>query len=402
VRLRHEVESARWDDGERRWHVQAAGSELRARVLVVATGPLSEPHVPHLPGLDRFEGVAFHSADWDHDVDLTGRSVAAIGTGASAIQYVPRIQPLAERLLVFQRSAPWVVPRKDRAIRPRERELFRRLPHVQRLVRAGIWLRRETLLPPFVNPRVGPWYERGARKHMEDQVADPELRRKLTPDYAIGCKRVLISDDFYPALTQPNVELVTDRIAEIGESSVVTADGARHEVDTLIFGTGFRASEWPFAERVRGRGETRLSEAWHRGASAYLGTAVAGFPNMFLLYGPNTNLGHNSIVFMLEAQFAYLLDALTRMRADGLASVEVRADAQAAYNDELDERLRGSVWNSGGCQSWYLDESGRNSLMWPSTTLRFRARTRRFDPAAYVLEPTGGGDRAPVAAPAAA
>ncbi|HEX8122811.1 MAG TPA: NAD(P)/FAD-dependent oxidoreductase [Solirubrobacteraceae bacterium] len=390
VRTSAEVTETAWDDEAQQWRVVAGGEELRADVLVVSAGPLSEPSIPRLPGLESFSGATFHSAAWDHGHDLRGERVAVVGTGASAIQFVPRIQPEVDRLHLFMRTPPWIIPRGDRDITPAERRLFRAFPPAQRLMRGVVWATRESLVPGFMHPAAGRTLEMRARLHLFRQVRDPALRAKLTPSYQVGCKRVLVSDDFYPSLAQPNVELVADGIREVRERSIVSGDGTERPVDALIFGTGFLTTEWPFAHRVRGRGGELLADRWREGAKAYLGTTVAGFPNLFLLYGPNTNLGHSSIVYMLESQINYVMDALRVLGERGASSAELRPEAQERFDAEMQERLSGSVWNVGGCGSWYLDANGRNALMWPGTILRFRHRTRRFDPRPYVLRAETG------------
>jgi cation diffusion facilitator CzcD-associated flavoprotein CzcO len=389
------VLDAEWDDESGRWRLETAGGDLTADVLVSGTGALSEPSIPDLPGLDDFEGATFHSAQWDHDYDLEGKRVAVVGTGASAIQFVPRIQPEVGQMHLFQRTPPWVLPHNDRPITGGERRAYRRLPLLQRLMRNAIYWARETFVFNFRSPRVAKLPERIGRLHLRKQVPDPELRRKLTPDYTFGCKRALISNDYYPALSQPNVEVVTDGIAEVRAHSVVTADGTEREVDAIIFGTGFRVQDMPVIEHVRGRDGVSLGEAWRDSMQAYLGTTIAGFPNFFMLLGPNTGLGHTSVVYMVEAQIAYVMDALRAMDRQNWQAIEVREDAQRAYNERVQEGLRGTVWNDGGCASWYLDGHGRNTTLWPGFTFRFRGRTRRFDPAPYVARPAVSPESAP-------
>jgi cation diffusion facilitator CzcD-associated flavoprotein CzcO len=388
VRFGHEMLRATWHDDEARWLVETSGGSYTADVLISGSGALSDPSIPDIPGMDRFAGTVFHSARWRHDHDLAGKRVAAIGTGASAIQFVPQIQPQVAELKVFQRTPPWIIPRVDRAFRPLEKWLFAKVPAVQRLMRAGIYWGRESYVLGFTRDRrFMRIAERMARRHLDRQVADPGLRAKLTPTYTIGCKRILISNDYYPALTRPNVELVTTGIREITETAVVTDDGREHEVDTIIFGTGFHVTDMPIASRIRGRDGVLLADAWADGASAYVGTTVAGFPNLFIIVGPNTGLGHTSMVIMIEAQVAYIADALRQMDARRLAAVVVREDVQARYNDALQSQVRGTVWNSGGCKSWYLDARGRNTSLWPDFTWRFVNRTRAFDLASYDVRP---------------
>jgi cation diffusion facilitator CzcD-associated flavoprotein CzcO len=395
VRLGCAVERAEWDEEEAAWRIETTDGSFTAGVVIAAPGALSEPRIPELPGLQSFAGTMFHTAAWNHAHDLTGRKVAVVGTGASAIQTVPRIQPIAEHVTVFQRTPPWVVPHRDRPITGVERALYRRLPAAQRTVRSAVYLGRELLVTGMAyRPKLMKALQKAAEKHMAKQVPDPELRAKLTPDYVLGCKRILPSNEWYPAITQPNVELVPSAVTEVRPEGVVGADGVLHEVDTLIFATGFHVTDLPFAQFIRGRGGQGLHELWQGSPAAYRGAAVPGFPNLFWIVGPNTGLGHNSMVFMIEAQINYLLDALETMERSGASEVEVRRDAYEAYNAHLQSRLDGTVWNTGGCSSWYLDANGRNATIWPDFTFRFWEQTRRFDAPAYELRNgTGRGAR---------
>ena len=385
VRFHTRLESADWDEGESRWRLETSQGQITADVLVCGQGPLSEPKVPDVPGIDTFQGAVFHSAAWNHDHDLDGERVAVVGTGASAIQFVPAIQPRVGRLHVFQRTPPWVMPHPNRRMTRLERALYARLPLAQLAMRAGIYWARESFVLQFRHRRLRKLATRVALRQLERQVPDLQLRQKLTPSYEMGCKRILPTDEWYPALMQPNVEVVTEAIAEVRPHSVVAADGTEREVDTIIFGTGFHVTDIPIAGVVRGRNGRRLADAWGGSPAAYKGAAVAGFPNLFFLVGPNTGLGHNSIVFMIESQVNYVADALRTMRRQGARTVEVRAEAQAAYNDELEQMTRGTVWVSGGCASYYIDRNGRNSTLWPTFTWPFRERTREFDEGAYAL-----------------
>jgi cation diffusion facilitator CzcD-associated flavoprotein CzcO len=385
IRFQHELEGAAWDEDEQLWRLETSQGRMTADILIAGQGALSEPLVPDLPGLDRFEGTSFHSAQWDHGHDLGGERVAVIGTGASAIQFVPEIQPRVARLHVFQRTPPWVVPRPDRALTELERAVYRRLPPAQLAMRAGIYWARESLLLGFRHRAAGKLIERMALKHLHDQVRDPELRARLTPQYAIGCKRILPTDEWYPALAKQNVEVVTDGIHEIRERSIVTADGAERKVDTILFGTGFHVTDIPIAGAIRRRDGRTLAEVWNGSPEAYKGTSVAGYPNLFFLVGPNTGLGHSSIVFMIESQIGYVVDALRAMRRRSARTLEVLPSAQAAYNAEVQRMTRGTVWVAGGCSSYYIDRNGRNSTLWPTFTWPFRQRMRRFDEAAYSL-----------------
>ena len=398
IRYGHEVLAATWEDAAQRWRVETTKGTWTADVLVSGAGALSEPSVPPLPGLETFAGTAFHSAQWDHEHDLGGRDVAVVGTGASAIQIVPELQKQARRLVVFQRTPPWIVPRRDRPLRPWEHRLYSALPPAQRGVRALVWAVRELFLSPFLQPRAGGRNERLAQRHLAAQVRDPELRAKLTPSYRMGCKRVLLSNDYYPALQQPNVELVTERIREIRPHAIVTDDGVEHEVDTIVLATGFKVTELPISERIRGRDGRTLAETWRGSPKAHLGTTVAGFPNLFILLGPNTGLGHTSVVFMIEAQIEHVRAALKAMRRAGARTVEPRPEAQEAFVAAIDAKMQSTVWLAGGCSSWYVDKTGRVSTIWPDYTLPFKRRLAKFDPSEYVL---GGAPQQTPAAPAA-
>jgi cation diffusion facilitator CzcD-associated flavoprotein CzcO len=395
IRFGTDVSEARFDEAAATWHVRTAdGPTFSSRVLVTAMGALSKPNVPHLPGIERFSGPRFHSSQWDFGVDLRDKNVATIGTGASAIQFVPEIAQSARHVTVFQRTPPWIIPRPDGPVGPWQRRLRRFAPYAK-FVRAAIyWLLELRALGFVVNPNILKVEERVALRHLESQIADPELRAKVTPHYRLGCKRVLISDDYYPALQRPNVSLETSPIAEVRESSIVTSDGVEHPADVIVYGTGFRATDGVTPVRVYGRDGRELNETWRAGMEAYLGTNVAGFPNLFLIIGPNTGLGHNSMIYMMEAQYRYVLSALKTMRALGVRAVDVKPDAQSRYNARIQRKMRGTVWSTG-CRSWYLDANGKNTTLWPGFTFAFRRATRRFRPEAYTLLRLGKRDAAP-------
>ncbi|HXE43934.1 MAG TPA: NAD(P)/FAD-dependent oxidoreductase [Conexibacter sp.] len=386
IRTGTDVHRAAWDEHAQRWRIETSKGALTARVLVAGMGGLSEPSIPEIPGADSFKGPAFHTARWRHDVDLTGKRVAVIGTGASAVQAVPRIQPQVRRLTVFQRTPPWIMPHPGRPTRPRERALFGALPTLQKLVRGAVYWGRECYVLPFRFHRLSGIPERMARRHLEQQVADPVLREQLTPRYEIGCKRILMSDEYLPALQRPNAELVVEAIERITPAGVVTADGVEHQADVLVWGTGFHTTDLAFPEWLHGRDGRTLGDVWREhGMQALRGTTIAGFPNLFLLVGPNTFLGHNSMVFMIESQLAYAIDALRTLDERGAVACEPTPHAQAAFNARVQRRMRHTVWTNGGCASWYLDAHGRNTTLWPGSSWTFRRATRRFDPAEYEL-----------------
>ncbi|HEY8000539.1 MAG TPA: NAD(P)/FAD-dependent oxidoreductase [Solirubrobacterales bacterium] len=388
IRFGHEVTGAAWDDDARLWRLQTSEGELTASVLIGGMGGLTEPKAPEIEGLDRFAGKIFHSAEWDHDHDLGGERVAVIGTGASAVQFVPEIQPRVGSLHLFQRTPSWVMPDPDRATTAFERRLFGRVPITQRALRAALYLMHETTtLGTIVDQRLSKLFEQIARRHLRRQVRDPELRAKLTPDYTLGCKRITMSNTYYRALTQANAELVTEPIAEVRERSILTADGEQRELDTIILGTGFKVFDNPSFAQVTGRGGQTLADAWQGSPRAYLGTAVPGFPNLFFLVGPNSAGGYNSIIFTSEAHMNYVVNCLLEMDRGGIGAVEVRPEAYERFNRHTDRRLAGSVWNEGGCSSWYLDQTGRNGVWWPGFTWQLWQRTRRFDRGNYLAHP---------------
>ncbi|HLS79620.1 MAG TPA: NAD(P)/FAD-dependent oxidoreductase [Nocardia sp.] len=405
-----DVTGARWNAQTARWEISSNKGEFTADILVSAVGALCEPNLPDIKGINDFAGEIFHSARWNHEADLTGKRVAVIGTGASAIQIVPAIAGKVAHLDVYQRTAPWLLPRMDRPYTLPERLAFKHIPGVQKLSRAAIYAARETQVVGLAKfPALMQGFQLLSKAKLRMEIRDPELRRKATPDYRIGCKRMLISNDYYPALDRPNVDLITDGIAEIRPNSIVTKDGTEREIDALIVATGFHVTDSPTYETIVGKDGRTLSEVFDDiGQQGYKGSAIANFPNMFFLLGPNVGLGHTSMVYMIESQINYIADALATIDRRQLRTVEVRREAQDAYNRELQAKLSASVWNTGGCASWYLDKHGNNTTLWPDFTFRFRSLTKRFDVAAYdtttdaatETEATEGSAAEPVAVPA--
>ncbi|HZD01420.1 MAG TPA: NAD(P)/FAD-dependent oxidoreductase [Actinomycetes bacterium] len=387
LRLGHAVLSMAWDGHAQRWRIQTSRGMFTARVLISATGPLSEPSIPDLPGLPSFRGTVFHSARWRHDHDLEGRHVAVIGTGASAVQLIPAIAPQVGRLTVFQRTPAWVMPRRTRRITRAERVIYRNVPGAQRLVRTAIYWGREAMAIGFQHPPVNRAAQRIALRHLHRQVRDPELRAVLTPRYVLGCKRVLLANDYYPALERDNVAVAVEPIREVRPEGIVTAGGTKHPVDTIIFSTGFHVTDMPAMHLIRGRDGRTLAEAWTPTMRAHLGTTVAGFPNLFLLLGPNTGLGHTSVVLMVESQLHQITAALRHMRRAGLTAIEPTVQAQQSSSERVDAKMTGTVWMTGGCSSWYLDATGRNSTLWPGFATAFGLRLRRFRADDYTAVP---------------
>lgn len=389
IRFHSRMTAARWDDDARLWRLEINGAdELTCRVLIGGLGPLNRPAYPNVPGREDFAGTAFHSMHWDHGHDLRGERVAVIGTGASAIQFIPEVAKQAAQVDVFQRTAPWVLPKPDRPVRPRVRALFRHVPGLLSAYRAWIYARLEARVVTFDHPRLSVLGERLAKSYAARKIQDPELRAKVIPDYRMGCKRVLLSNNYLRTLAKDHVDVLTTPIDAITARGIRTADGTEHEYDTIIYGTGFKVTE-PYTEiDIRGRGGVSLAEKWTReGTQAHKGTAVDGFPNMFLLVGPNTGLGHNSIVYMIESQITYVLDALREMDARGARAVDVKPDALRAYNETLQRRLSTTVWQRGGCASYYQDADGVNRAIWPGHTYTFRRMVRHFDAPNYEMIP---------------
>ncbi|MFE6158559.1 flavin-containing monooxygenase [Streptomyces sp. NPDC056486] len=386
IRLNTEVKQMRWDADKLWWEVETGnGTTLTADVVVSATGPLSDPKLPDIPGLDTFEGEVFHSARWNHDYDLRGKRVAMIGTGASAIQIVPAIQREVGKLTLFQRTPPWVLPRMDRAISKAERWLHRQLPFTTQARRGILWGIRELQVQAFTKrPNELGAVEQIGKRNIARAVKDPALRAKLTPSYRIGCKRILLSNTYYPALAQPNVDVVASGLSEVRGNTVVASDGTETEVDAIIFGTGFHVTDMPIADRVVGPDGGTLMESWKDGMKSLRGATAAGFPNFMTVIGPNTGLGNSSMILMIEAQLNYLADYVRQLDVlGGRAALAVRNSAVHAWNDKVQERMKRTVWNTGGCNSWYLDENGVNTTIWPGTTTEFRNATRRVDLAEY-------------------
>jgi cation diffusion facilitator CzcD-associated flavoprotein CzcO len=386
LRLGRGVETAEFDEHRAVWNLTLSDGEvLQASAVVCAVGQLGRPVLPEIPGRDQFAGPSWHSARWNHDVDLAGRRVAVVGTGASAIQFVPEIAKVTSHVDVYQRTPPYVLPKPDRPYRDVEQTLFDRVPAVRKAERLRIFLYGELLTSGFVlSPKILAAPMAMWRRQLR-VISDPELRARCVPDYVMGCKRVVFSNDWYPALVRPDVELITDPIERIVSDGVVTADGTARPADVIIYGTGFQATQFLTPMQVSGRGGERLHEAWQGGAQAYLGITVSGFPNFFMLYGPNTNLGGNSILYMLEGQIGYVLGALQALQANRLAWLDVRPDVQEEFNAWVQSASRATVWETG-CHSWYTTD-GRNINNWPDHTFLYRRRVRRFDLSAYRVMP---------------
>ncbi|WP_418057966.1 flavin-containing monooxygenase [Pimelobacter simplex] len=386
------VLDARWDADAQRWIVRTEGPEgtheYAARTIVAGAGGLSEPRLPEIEGIDGFQGEIFHSARWDHDVDLAGKRIAVIGTGASAVQLVPELQKIAGHVDVYQRTPNWIIPRNEREFSALEKTVFAKVPGAQRALRSLVYTTLEARVPAFARfPQLMKAVEGQGKKNIAKGIKDPELRKKVTPDYRAGCKRILISNKWYPALDADNVDLVTDPIAKITGDAIVTADGVERPIDVLVVATGFYVTEPPIAQHITGRDGRTLADVWDgAGMAAYKGTTIHGFPNLFQIVGPNTALGHSSMIFIIESQVRYVVEAAKALRREGLASVEPTQAAQDAWTAQIRRKMKPTVWQTGGCASWYLDKFGNNTTLWPGQTFTFRQHLSKFDLDKYDVE----------------
>lgn len=382
VRCNHELIEATWDEASHRWLLETSQGNFSARVLVCGTGYLSEPKFPDIPGVDSFSGRIVHTALWDESIDVADKRVAVIGTGASTVQLVPTIQPLVNRLDVYQRSSGWIVPKPDKPYSGFTGWAMKKLPGFQPLLRKLAYYNSETHI----------WYmqrvsrmgipQREATKHLEKSVKDPELREKLRPEHVVGCKRYLFSDEYYPAIQKANVELITEGIESISPAGVVTGDGQERPADLIVFATGYRATKMQFAERVVGASGKTLSETWSDGQYAYLGVSVPDFPNFFILMGPNSTVAHTSATLMSEAQVNYVVDAVKNMKRHDISRFDVKPDVVDRFNAEVQEAIRKGIW-SAGCNSWYIDENGRNTAVWPFSIPNYKKRADSFKLSEY-------------------
>jgi cation diffusion facilitator CzcD-associated flavoprotein CzcO len=383
VQTGRDVVAARYDEGAATWTVRFAdGTEQTVDLLVSAVGQLSHPVLPAIPGVGTFEGTAFHSARWEHGIDLTGRRVAVVGTGASAIQFVPHVAAQAAAVTVFQRTPSYILPKPDQVFGPMYRRMLNHVPGVLRAERAGSWGLAEQFSRALDDDSaVGRAISAVARQHLKTKITDPVLRAKLTPDYPVGCKRILFANTYYPAIAEPHVELVTEAVTRVTPTGLVTTEGTAHDVDVIIYATGFDAQEFLESIDITGADGRKLADQWRHGARAYLGVHVPHFPNLFLSYGPNTNLGGGSIIYMLEAQARHMRRTVDRMVAGSFRTVEVTESAEEAYDREVQRRLGHSVW--AHCDSWYRHASGRITSNWPGSTRPYARRTRTLEPDAF-------------------
>ena len=387
VELQTNVERIEWDDAEKRWSVHTSKGIFYAQFVINASGPLSQPVIPPFPGLDRFQGKTFHTNNWDHSYDYRGKRVAIVGSGASAAQVIPAIAPEVERLHVFQRTPHWVLPRADRRFGPFQRWLLGVKP-AYKLLRWLLYWQFETRVIAFKysKPAIH-LVQRQALRFLKQQVPDPQLRARLTPDFTIGCKRVLLSSTYYPALTRPNVTLHSREqgIAEIDETGITTTDGQHIEVDLIVWSTGYDATDGVVSYPVTGRQGVQLKDVWSEYPRAYLGTSLPDFPNLFIVTGPNTGIGHTSALFIIEAQMNYILDCIHTLQSKGLRSIEVRPDAERTYTAMIHREMERTVWKSGGCHSWYQSKSGHVIAIFPGFSFSYYRLTRALKPADHIL-----------------
>lgn len=387
LKLNTTVVKAKWLDEEGIWEVTTdKDGTHHSRFLFACSGGLSQPMIPEFKNLNQFKGKVFHSANWDHSVDLTGKKVSIIGSAASAIQIVPAIVDQVGKLNLFQRTANWILPKDDKAYSNWEKLLFNLFPGLLNLSRESIYWQLEWRAIAFVYfPIILKWAQKIAEKYIHDSIKDPKLREIMTPKYTMGCKRILLSNDFYTAIQKPNARVIVDGIQEFTSNGILTNKNEEIESDVVVMATGFKVAEGMVPYQVFGKNGLELNQAWKDGPEAYLGTTLKGFPNLFMIVGPNTGLGHSSMVYMMEAQIHYALEAIKKLKSLNKKTLEVKSNIHDAYNREIQNKLANSVWNSGGCNSWYKNANGKNVTLWPGFTFEFRLRTNRFAPEDYVL-----------------
>jgi cation diffusion facilitator CzcD-associated flavoprotein CzcO len=388
IKLNTEVSQAIYNDSECMWEIRTNNDEkLKGQFLYLCTGLLNDPLFPDIKGLESFEGMTMHSSVWKHDFDFKNKNVAVIGSGASAIQFVPEIAPLVNNLYLFQRTPNWILPKPDRPFKSWEKKLLSSLPFIRRMYRELLYWEKETRIYGFVKyPFLLKIYSKASIKFMRKYVKDPELEKAMTPNYTMGCKRILLSNNWFEAVVRKNVKVITDGIDKITSQGIVPKNREELKIDAIIYATGFKASELLSRIHIVGSKGKNLNEIWKQnGVQAYKGTTVAGFPNMFILHGPNTSIGHTSAIHLLESQAQYTIDAFNYMKKNKIKSAELTEKAQNDFNEEIQKSMKGTVWQTGGCTSWYQDKKGRNPALWPGFTTKFRKLTSKFDYNNYIL-----------------
>ncbi len=385
VRVNHEALQAKWSDQDNCWIIHTNQGELRSQFAILACGPMHEPVLPAVEGIENFKGEIFHSSQWRHDIDLTGKRVAVIGTGASAIQFVPQIQPQVQQLTVFQRTAQWILPKSDMPLLAPVRAMFKLLPLTQQLMRGSVYGIFETINGGIQSPAAMTQFQKLAKWHLHHQIKDPQLRKKLTPDFIIGCKRILQSNNWYPALAQKNVDVIPSGLAQVKSNTLIAANGESCEVDVIILGTGFEIAEPPIANRVYNRYGQRMSDVWQGSPEGYMGTMVENCPNGFLMFGPNVAVSSSAFI-IIEAQLNYIIDALKQAVHMDIRSIEPNPNITRQFNEKVQAALQKTVWNKGGCQSYFIDRNGRNSTVWPWTTFKLREKMSQFNLSEYLID----------------
>lgn len=387
IKFNQEVVTTKYDEQALNWKLDLKdGTQIEAQFIVFASGPLHVAQIPKIKGIEKFKGKVFHSSHWDHDYNLNDKSVASIGTGGSAIQYIPEIAPKVKQLYVLQRTPAWVIPRDERAYNPLDKKLFNRFEWFRKLHRARLYWSNESRVVPIVKPQIMKYGQKLAEAFIKFQIKDKELAKKLTPDYVMGCKRILISNKYFPTFNRQNVDLVTDGIQELTENSIITKDGKERQIDCLIYGTGFITDPRIYLKSFAcyGAQGLELKEAWKEGAESYYGVTTKGFPNLFQLLGPNTVLGHNSVIFMIESQVNYILQLIQLVNKTQTQAIVVRENVQNQFNDAVQKKMQGTVWQSG-CVSWYQQDGGKNFALWPTYTWKYWLETRKINPSDYQL-----------------
>lgn len=384
VRFGYEMLESAWDPQAKHWVIKTNHGPIYAQFVIMAGGPMHEPVLPKIEGIKTFKGVSFHSAEWNHSFDLTGKKVAVIGAGASAIQFVPEIQPKVEKLVLFQRTPQWVLPKMDQSLPKLTHTLFKLIPMTQRLTRYGVYGIFESLNSSMHHPKLIEQIEKLAKWNIKLGVKDPVLREQLVPNFTIGCKRILQSNQWYPALAQPNVNVLPCGVKEIVGNTLIASDGTKHEVDAIIFGTGFEVSNPPIAKKIRNKNGKTMDEVWQGSAKGYLGTVVESCPNAFVMFGPNIAVSSSALI-IIEAQLAYIIDTLKKVRKDEITSIEIRKEVLDRYNEEVQAALKNTVWSTGGCSSYFIDQNGRNSTLWPWTTFEMRSRLAKCNLEDYIV-----------------
>ncbi len=385
VRLNTEVISARWSDETQNWLIETDQGEFTAQFSIMACGPMHEPVLPNIKGIDQFSGQIFHSSQWRHDLDLTGKRVAVIGTGASAIQFIPQIQPIVKQLTVFQRTAQWILPKSDINLPKPIQALFKYLPLTQRLLRGGVYGVFESINGGLQSPAAMKQFQKLAELHLNLTIKDKKLREKLRPNFIIGCKRILQSNNWYPALAQNNVEVIASALAEVQGNTLIAEDGSQTEADIIILATGFEIAEPPIAKRVYNRFGQSMADVWQGSPEGYKGTMVEACPNGFLMFGPNVAVSSSAFI-IIEAQLPYIVDAIKQAVDQGIQTIEPDPKLIKPYNEKIQAALQHTVWNKGGCQSYFLDRNGRNSTAWPWTTFKLKQQLKRFNLNEYLID----------------